>query len=296
MSLGGRRMRTWCRVGCIVLLVCAFLMPAPPPALAILQGHYQTDLFIGCTVLGVLATPLIVYGVWRLLPQNRDHEGYLNGEWYAGGYLGAAFTPSQDLKYLDGFNLNNGVTLSSQGPATFRNNQFDTSLAGGVKIGYFFFSIPYLGLEVDSGVNNSEVQRQNLSTNGPIQGATAVQVPHSYLFNWTTALHLVGRYGFLPDKEVTFGRLQPYVGIGPAFTVVYDQADSAKNFGIDLEAGVRYMITKQISAFVEYKFNYQSAIELQSHDFYLPNGTRGQGTATLDFTTQKVVLGMAYHW
>ena len=28
MSLGGRRMRTWCQVGIIVLLVCGFLMPA----------------------------------------------------------------------------------------------------------------------------------------------------------------------------------------------------------------------------------------------------------------------------
>ena len=98
--------------------------------------------------------------------------------------------------------LNNGVTRSTQGPATLRNNQFDTSMAGGVKIGYFFFTLPYLGLEVDSSVNNSSVQRQHLSTNRPIQGATAVQVPNDYVFNWTTALHIMGRYGFLPDKEV----------------------------------------------------------------------------------------------
>ena len=69
----------------------------------------------------------------------------------------------------------------------------------------------------------------------------------------------------------------------PAFIVLYEEVDSAKNFGIDVMAGIRYMITKHISAFVEYKFNYQWAVEIEAHAFYLPNGTEGRGTATLDF-------------
>jgi opacity protein-like surface antigen len=292
MSLGKRIRRTWYRGCVIILLALGFLMPAPTPARAL-----NTDLFVGCTILGVLATPVIVYGAWRMLPQNRNHEGYLNGEWYAGGYLGAAFTQSQDLQYLNGFSLNNGVTAPvAHGPATLLNNQFNTSMVGGVKLGYFFHSIPYLGLEVDSSINNSSINRRQLSTSTPIQGATQVQVPNDYWFNWTNALHIVGRYGFWQDKEVPFGRLQPYVGVGPAFVVLYDQMDSAKNFSLDMMAGVRYMITKNISTFVEYKFNYQWAVEMEVHDFYLANGTRGMGTATFDFTTQKIVLGLAYHW
>ena len=65
----------------------------------------QTDLAIGCTILGLLATPLIVYGVYENAPlATVARSGYLNGEFYAGGYMGAAFTPSQDLQYLNGFN------------------------------------------------------------------------------------------------------------------------------------------------------------------------------------------------
>ena len=188
------------------------------------------------------------------------------------------------------------MTRTSQGSATLFSNQFNTSLTGGVKLGYFFHSIPYLGLEVESSVNNSYVNRRSLSTSRPIQGASQVAVPNDFWINWTTALHIVGRYGFLPDQEVPFGRLQPYVGIGPAVIVLYEEVDSAKNFGIDVMAGVRYMFTKHICAFVEYKYNHQWDVEIESHPFYLPNGAEGRGTAHLDFDCHKVVMGMAYHW
>jgi opacity protein-like surface antigen len=289
MIFGGKRGKRYLGL-VIVLLTIGFLLPASRPALAL-----NTDLAIGCTILGLLATPVIGYGVWRSLPQNRGQEGYLNGEWYAGGFLGAAFTPNQNLRYPDGFSLNPGNgPVTRQGPATLFSNQFANSLVGGVKLGYFTHTIPYLGLEVESMINNSYVKRRNLSTSRPIQGATQVTVPNDFWYNWTTALHIVGRYGFLQDKEVPFGRLQPYVGIGPAFIVLYEEVDSAKNFGIDTMAGLRYMITKHIATFVEYKFNYQWDVEIESHPFYLPSGAVGRGTTHFDFACHKIVFGMTY--
>ena len=99
-----------------------------------------------------------------------------------------------------------------------------------MKLGYFFHSIPYLGLEAESSVNNSYVNRRSLSTSRPILGYSQAAVPNDFWINWTTALHIVGRYGFLPDQEVPFGRLQPYVGIGPAVIVLYEEVDSAQEF------------------------------------------------------------------
>ena len=61
-------------------------------------------------------------------------------------------------------------SVDGTGAVTLFNNQFANSLAGGLKFGYFTHSIPYLGLEVESGVNNSYVYRRTLSMSRPIQG------------------------------------------------------------------------------------------------------------------------------
>ena len=98
MNGGRSKRRKWGLRFVILLLTVGFLIPAPTPVMAL-----NTNLAIGCTILGLLATPVIAYGVYENLPSRRGKERLLNGEFYAGGYLGVAFTPSQDLKYADGF-------------------------------------------------------------------------------------------------------------------------------------------------------------------------------------------------
>ena len=44
--------------------------------------------------------------------------------------------------------------------------------------------------------------------------------------------------------------------------VLYFQNDSCKNFSLDSEVGVRYMITKNIGAFIEFKYIKQWDVEL----------------------------------
>jgi opacity protein-like surface antigen len=273
----------------VALLIVGFLIMPTPAAAASGDALFWTAMGI----FSVFGASAIGYGAWELA--HPDQPRYFNGEFYAGGYLGVALTPSQDLRYPDGFNLT-AVRRTQQGSITLRNNDFNDGLVGGLKLGYFFHSIPYLGLELDSGANHCSVSRTRLATNRIIQGSNSVTVPNDDWVNWTTALHIVGRYGFLPDGEVPFGHLQPYVGIGPAIVVLYEEVDSAKNFGMDVMAGVRYMITKHISTFFEYKFNYQWDVEIESHPFYLDNGAVGRGTTHFDFATHKVVAGFAYHW
>ncbi len=83
-----------------------------------------------------------------------------------------------------------------------------------------------------------------------------------------------GRYGFFPDNEVSFGRLQPYVSVGPAigFTsmkpriwsetstgqsfAVKPGNDSAATLGICAELGFRWMALKNVSIDVFYTYRY----------------------------------------
>ena len=109
-----------------------------------------------------------------------------------------------------------GVTLPVQGPATLLNNKFNTFFDRRREDRVFYPHHPLPGMEVESMVNNSYVNRQHFVHQPHHPGVlTRLPIPNDFWVNWTTALHLVGRYGFLPDKEVPFGRLQPYVGIGP---------------------------------------------------------------------------------
>jgi len=57
---------------------------------------------------------------------------------------------------------------------------------------------------------------------------------------------------------------------------LYEEVDSAKNFGIDVMAGVRYMFTQTPSPpSWNTKYNHHWAAEIEAHPFYLPDGNRG---------------------
>jgi len=277
----GKR-RTLYRAGLIALLAVGFLMPAP-----VLADPYGR-VIIGGSVVGVVNLPLLIYGIWENLPSRQGKERLLNGEWYAGGYMGGAFYPGQDIRLDDG-------AFGNRASATLFNNKFGTSVVGGVKLGYFSERIPYLGIEEETNISRSPVRSTSLSVSRPIQGFNQVIVPNDDWLNLIISFHIVGRYGFLKDKEVPFGRLQPYVGFGPAGVIRYDSEHDHGKYGIDVMAGVRYMLLKQVSLYVEYKYTHAWAIPWDSR-FTLPNGVGDQNTANVDFVSHKVVLGAAYHW
>ncbi len=281
------------RRGCLLLLValltCCLLLPGPTPAAA--SGD---DVFwVGMGLFSLLGATAIGYTIYEL--NHPDQPRLLDGEFYGGPYLGASFAPSQNLNYNNGAVFNNGVNLTTVGKFTVSNNKFDTGVVGGIKLGYFFKGCPYLGLEGESNVSPNNVSRQTRQVNPAILGSAQVTMPATSWLNWTTALHLVGRYGFLKDNEVPFGRLQPYVGVGPAVDVIYDPNDSAKNFAIDVMGGIRYMFMNNLSAFVEYKYNHQFSPELEIHQVQV-NNFAGLGTASFSYDLHRVVFGLTYHW
>lgn len=298
--LGGALLR---RRGCptlIITLLTLCLVIGPTQGLCDDTGTFSANaggdkvFWAAMGVMSLLGAGAIGYTIYEL--NHPDQPRLLDGEFYGGAYLGAAFAPSQNLNYNNGALFNNGANLVLVPGFKVSNNQFDTGVAGGIKLGYFFKGCPYLGLEGDSGVSPNNVSRQTRQVNPVILGSTQVTMPATSWLNWITALHIVGRVGFLKDSEVPFGRLQPYAGIGPAVDVIYDPNDSAKNFALDVMGGIRYMFMKNLSAFVEYKYNHQVSPELESHQVQV-NGFTGLGTATIEpYDLHRVVFGLTYHW
>ncbi len=279
----------------IALITLCLLMPGPSPVAA---ASGDNTFWAGMGVISLLGAGAIAYGLYET-KMRPDQPRLLDGEFYVGGYMGASFAQSQNLKYENGAVLNNGITTLRVSPFTVSNNRFEPGVVGGLKFGYFFKSIPYLGLEGETNVAPNRVRSQNLRVSPPVNGSNTITMTNQDWINWTTALHLVGRYGFFKDSEVPFGRLQPYVGIGPGLVVMYDQQDAAKNFSIDVMVGIRYMMLKNVSVYVEYKYDHQFNAEMETHTFIVPpnftGGAQG-GTATLNYDLHRVVLGVAYHF
>ena len=278
-------------LACILVILGLLLPPGGvKPALA---GGGDTATAVAASIFGVIGTTAIVYGMWRNRPSQQDkpkEPGLFPGEFYVGGYLGGSLVQNTDLQF-------NNLFPVGGGRVTARNQKFNNpAVVGGLKIGYFLKSIPYLGFEAETNFSANRVRQQQVGLSRPVQGATQGILPNDNWVTWTSALHVVGRYGFLRDQEVPFGRLQPYVGIGPGFVVVYDGVDSGKNFAIDLMAGLRYMMLKNVSAFVEYKLSHKWNVELESHVLVTPAGTEQRGTATFNYDSHRIVVGVAYHF
>jgi opacity protein-like surface antigen len=272
------KIRLWSLVLIVTISCWAAVSPVPASAGSSGDTLVLTAVPIGSVLVVGVASYLLYKNRFNQPPDARGNMGYKGpGEFFVGGFLGASFVPGTDWTYqVAGQNI------------TARNMNIDPGITGGIKLGYFFDSCPYLGVEAEGSIGNHPQPSQTVAL---AQGA-AVRVPGQTLLAWTMALHLVGRYGFLPDQEVPFGRLQPYVGIGPGLVVLYAESDSAKNFGLEVEAGLRYMFTKHLGGFVEYKFSKQWAVELESQQLINLPSSR----AEFDFDRHQVVAGVSYHF
>ena len=163
-------------------------------------------------------------------------------------------------------------------------NWFDLNLFGnwsglyGGKVGYFFASHPWLGLELETFVNQYDTRRVRPVTSGM---TTSLQITPTTTRVITTAANVILRY---PDK-----RVQPYVGIGMGlfFARASDYLVSASDVtpGLSALAGLRGFLTDRIALFGEAKWN-SATLTFSNGDQFDIRGTYSVGS---------LIVGLSIH-
>jgi outer membrane protein W len=258
-----------------------------------------------------------------------------SAEMYVEGYLGgaAAANMGQNFVVHDSMVHTAQVVTSSN----FNLNYPGTTdcVLGGVKLGTWFVKegfagwsgypdwCKYFGFYIDFSYQRLDMPGQRLSGvnyyGGNLVTGTTVIGSFQNIANVagtissqgmaaTWAFMFAGRYGFLPDSEVPFGRLQPYVAVGPAvmFTTMNPKlyanglsmssgSDTEAVIALAVESGIRYMATKNVSIDLSFKYRYAQP----SFSYSGINGANG-GPASfkLDPVYQLFSgeLGVAYHF
>ncbi len=275
--------------------------------------------------------------------------GAAKAEMYVEAYLGGGSAASSTTTGVaNTAAVIGGVPVVTAGSANVFGNP-TPFVIGGLKVGTWFvregtlgYNYPdwmkYLGFYLDLGVHRlnfgqqtnpfGAIQRIGPATINRVVINTANSIVGTETawgegFETTLAFMFAGRVGFLPDNEVPFGRLQPYIAVGPAIlfssesgnlslnvlrvngvpitppvnAAVKQGSASSTNIGLAVDAGVRYMMLKNVSLDVSVKYRY--AQPAFSYNNLALNGFTGglissHADPTFNLITGQV--GVAYHF
>lgn len=215
-----------------------------------------------------------------------------------------------------GANFMGGTDIKFDGPATtgkYANAQIEPSVIGGLTIGYDFVKEGFLGYNypdwmkhfsfaLDFTYNRMDFRQQqcDLTVNGvnfgkqflfgsPGTSAEGYMAVLTFLF--------MGHYGFLPDSEVPYGRLIPYVGVGPG--IVFSGTDfgdfglgnsSSANVALVVEAGIRYMALKNVSLDCAFRYRYAAP----SYSF--TDGANNTWNVKINADSYTALFRASYHF
>jgi hypothetical protein len=147
---------------------------------------------------------------------------------------------------------------------------FKPSVIGGATIGYDFVNsgfgayawpdwMKYFSFAMDLTYNRLQLKDvSNISVNQfNFPGSFNVR-GDGYCVAWTFLF--MAHYGFLPDSEVPSGRINPYIGVGPA--IVWSGFDvagagvNAMNVALVVEPGIRWVCFKNVSVDTSFRWRY----------------------------------------
>ncbi len=202
---------------------------------------------------------------------------------YAETYLGGQFgvTLPGDLTNID---------ITTTGFTAFKqsNLDLDTSYLYGAKLGHYFGSARWLGLETEVFVTQPGIKQQDVTLTGPSGSTTFTGVPgfNFRVVTWAP-LNIELRY---PGR-----RFQPYVGAGPGIffarvkdSVTGDQQTDDWSLGLNAHAGLRFFLVRRLALFAEAKYTGLTRFKFKE----TPNLDGYDAT----YNAFHGVLGVSYHF
>ncbi len=191
------------------------------------------------TSLLILLTPIVLF----------TSQAY--GETYVAGQLGVTL-PSIGKGLTD-----SDLTGVFPSGSTISDQSLSTSVLYGGKLGHYFKSLPWLGIEAEVYNTTPHIKQQDITFSGPSGPIGSINLPGVDFRVLTFApLNLTLRY----HKT----RLQPYIAAGPGIffarikdpSLTSDNSQSDTTIGLNAQAGLRYYVTRHFTVFMEGKFNH----------------------------------------
>jgi opacity protein-like surface antigen len=216
-----------------------------------------------------------------------------SAEWFADLFAGVSLTRDHDVKLND----------SGIGPATGEDVEFDRSLAWGGRVGRYFDALPFLGLAVDFFRYNPDIAIQSVPLRGCAGGCGTGRIRGGRFNIETTAISvdLMLRLPLLKTDDAPWGRLQPYVAVGPPLFITNITPRTTRDFrnhdgdtdlsiGYKLAGGVAVQVYKNLAVFGEYRFTHVSP-EVELRDANL-----NRTTLRTDLDTHSALIGISARW
>lgn len=178
-------------------------------------------------------------------------------ETYIAGQFGVALPPVGGG--FTGVDINSEFFLQG---TTHSDLDLSTSFMFGGKVGHYFDSVRWFGLEAEVFHTTPHIEQQAHTFQNPalpgVAASATLQGAHLRVLT-------VAPVNFMFRYHKT--RLQPYIGFGPGIFFARisgeglapdspsSSSDNAR-LGLNVKAGLQYYVTKHLTAFAEWKFNY----------------------------------------
>ena len=202
----------------------------------------------------------------------------VQAEMYVAGQVGVSIPNS--FSNIEGVDSNAGLTVSDL--------SLQNSVIYGAKLGYYFDSMKWLGVETEVFNSTPHIKQQDAAISVPgFSGTVNLAGTSLRVLNWAP-VNVVVRY--------QMGQFEPYAGVGMGVffanvtEAVNGESSSSTAVGLNTQLGLRYLVTKNMSLFGEWKYN------RASFNFSPSSPTQATGGVKGDYSANILAFGVGYHF